>query len=352
MGAMHDDPSNSPAQGRPPTSETVARIVYVSQARIQGSVYAEMERIRASAVRHNEPAGLHTALLYQSGCFVQWTEGHGDALLRLMDHVSADRRHEAMRIVHSSRGPRLLAGPWSMAIAQCDDTPAEMMARVSRLRDMMDAGAQCSPPAAWRQLSTPMRHPGAAHQSEPDAFQRVLVCAASGNESFDLVDWLARRTRQEVVHRRFAGVHDLDVGTDLVDFAEEDRVMRVIAMARKGLSLPLTRAFLPDYSHCVVLLSGERQADVALLHRVAEACASLQSPPVLLGVAEHNATHDEPFAVAHRLGLIYLKCKARPDDCAAVWAATYPVLTLGRDAANSGFPTETPQRAQLSRTAG
>jgi hypothetical protein len=324
--------------------EVVARIVYASQARIEGSIYSEMERIRASAVKHNGPAGIYTALLYQSGCFVQWKEGPGVALRKLMDRVASDRRHHSLRIVHSSRGPRLLAGPWSMAIAQCDDDAAAMMARVARLHEQMEAGTQCWPAAAWRQLSTPMRHPGASRQSDPDAFQRVLVCAAWSNESFELVDWLARRTKQEVVHRRFAGAQDLDVGTDLVDFAEEDRVMRVIAMARKGLTLPLTRAFLPDYSHLLLLLCGDRQHDVALLHRVAEACAGLPSPPVLLGVAQDEATHDEPFATAHRLGLIYLKCKARPDDSAAVWGATYPVLTLGRDAANSGFPAESPQR--------
>jgi hypothetical protein len=326
--------------------EIVGRIVYASQARIEGSVYSAMERIRASALRHNEPAGIYTALLYQSGCFVQWKEGPGEALRKLMDRVASDRRHHSMRIVHSSRGPRLLDGPWSMAIAQCDDDAVAMMARVARLREQMEAGTQCSPAAAWRQLSTPMRHAGASHQSDPDAFQRILVCAAWRNESFELVDWLARRTRQEVVHRRFAGAQDLDVGTDLVDFAEEDRVMRVIAMARKGLMLPLTRAFLPDYSHLLLLLCGERQHDIALLHRVAEACARLQSRPVLLGVAAHEATHEEPFATAHRLGLIYLKCKASSDNPAAVWGATYPVLTLGRDAANSGFPAESPQRVR------
>jgi hypothetical protein len=348
MGPMRNDPTNSKdfteSAGNSP--EIVARIVYASQARIQGSVYAEMERIRASAVRHNEPAGIHTALLYQSGCFVQWSEGPGDALLRLMSHVSSDRRHDAPRIVHSSRGPRLLAGPWSMAIVQCNDSPVEMMARVNHLRDMMDAGTQCSPPAAWRQLSTPMRHPGAAQQADPDAFQRILVCSSWANESFELVDWLARRTRQEVVHRRFAGAKDLDVGTDLVDFQEEDRVMRVIAMARKGLTLSLTRAFLPDYSHLMLLLCGERQHDLALLHRVAEACAGLVNPPLLLGVAEDEATHDEAFAIAHRLGLIYLKCNARPNSPAEVWGATFPVLSVARDAANSGYPGASPQRVR------
>ena len=43
----------------------VARIMYASQARITQSVYSEMEKIRHSALKHNEPAGIATALLYQ-----------------------------------------------------------------------------------------------------------------------------------------------------------------------------------------------------------------------------------------------------------------------------------------------
>ena len=49
-----------------PATPAVTRVVYASQSRIQGPVYAEMERIRACAVRHNEPAGVHTALAHQS----------------------------------------------------------------------------------------------------------------------------------------------------------------------------------------------------------------------------------------------------------------------------------------------
>ena len=55
----------------------VARIVYASQACVTQSVFAEMEKIRASAIRHNEPAAIATALLYQSGWFVQWKRGPG-----------------------------------------------------------------------------------------------------------------------------------------------------------------------------------------------------------------------------------------------------------------------------------
>jgi hypothetical protein len=316
----------------------VARIVYASLARIAGSVYSEMERIREAAVRHNVPVGVHTALLYQSGWFLQWKEGPGDALLQLMARVEADPRHTALRIVHSSRGPRLLEGPWSMAIVQCTDPPTEMAQRVMELRHAMDAGRQYAPPTVWRRLSTPMRHPGAARQADPDAFQRGRVCSAAGMLSFDLVNWLARREKQEVVHRRFAGAQLLDVGTDYVDFQDDERVMRVIAMARKGLEVPLTRAFLPDYSHVVLLLSGDAQRDKALVHRVAEACARLLAPPALIGVAKDREAHGTVFAAARSVGLVYLEVHADPEHCEAVWAALQPPLALWRQAANSGGP--------------
>lgn len=323
-------------KGRVAPGESVARIVYASESCIGGGVYAEMERIRASAVQHNTPAGIHTALLYQSGWFVQWKEGPGDALLKLVDRVAADPRHHSIRVVHSSRGPRLLSGPWSMAIVQTNERPESMAWRVARLRRSMEEGLQYSPPAVWRQLSTPLDHPGAAQQTNPDAFQRVLVCAAAASPSFELARWLADRHQQPLVHRRFAGDQGLDVGTNYVDFSDGDRVLRVIAMSRKGLTLPLTRAFVPDYSHIVLLLSGEPERDLPLLDKVAAACAGLASPPVLLGVAQERAAHSRPFALAHRLGLFYFDVQADPHDCAGVWAAVHPLLARWREAANSG----------------
>jgi hypothetical protein len=323
------------AHGR---AQSVARLMYASQANVQGSIYAEMERIRASAVRHNEPSGVATALLYQSGWFAQWKEGPVDALLRIMTRVESDPRHHSMVIVHSSRGPRLLAGPWSTAVVQCDDSPADMGERVELLRRELEHGRQYSPQTVWRRLSTPMRHPGAAQQAAPDAFQRVLVCAAEGMASFDLVHWLGRHHSEEVVHRRFAGAYDLDVGTDYVDFAEDERVLRLIATARHGLSLPLTRAFLPDYSHVVLLLSGDADRDLSLVQKVAQACSGVATPPALLGLAPDPEVHTEMFTLARRSGLIYLGAECNVENDQRRWEAIAPLLAGWRHAVNSGWP--------------
>lgn len=316
-------------------SPSVARIMYASQANVQGSIYAEMERIRSSAVRHNEPAGVATALLYQSGWFAQWKEGPREAVYRIMERVAPDPRHYALRIIHSSEGPRLLAGPWSMAIVQCDDAPADMAQRVEQLCADLALGRQYSPPAVWRRISTPLRHHATARQTGPDGFQRVMVCAATGMSSFALVQWLARAHHEELVHRRYAGARDLDVGTDYVDFVHAERVLRLVAMARHGLTLPLTRAFLPDYSHVVLLLSGDRERDGALLERVGQGCAGQVSPPALLGVAHDPTVHREMFSLARQRGLIYLDVQANIHDFQACWGAMGPQLAAWQDASNN-----------------
>lgn len=223
-----------------------------------------------------------------------------------------------------------------MAIVSAVDSHDEITQRVLRMRRRLQEGRPYAPPAVWRQLSTPMAHPGAAHQAEPDAFQRMLVCSAQGDASFALVRWLASQHGQPVVHRRFAGDHELDVGTDYVDFEDGECVARVIAMARNGLLVPLTRAFLPDYSHLLLLLSG-REHDPLLVRRVADACAGMALPPVLVGVADQAAMH-APIALARQRGLIYFDAVASPLDPAAAWAAASPLLARWRDAANSSGP--------------
>ncbi|NML48010.1 BLUF domain-containing protein [Ramlibacter sp. G-1-2-2] len=317
--------------GAASTGEAVARIVYASQAAATGSIYSEMERIRASAVRHNPPAGVATALLHQSGWFVQWKEGPQAAVASIMERVAGDPRHCGLRVVHRSVGPRLLHGPWSMAIVQCDEPASDMGQRVDEVLAAVDRGTAFTPPAIWRRLSTPMRHPGARRQQDPDAFQRVLVCAAGGTGSFDLVRWLSQRFRAELVQRRFAGAHDLDVATDYVDFIHGERVLRVIAMARNGLHLPLTRAFLADYSHLVLLLSGDATRDEDLVLRMAQACAGLAEAPPLIALARQGADHAVPFAMARRCGLVYLQAHANLGDPWSCWQALMPLLERWQD---------------------
>lgn len=314
-------------------------MVYASQSRIDGPVYGEMERIREAALRHNEPEGVCTALLYQSGWFLQWKEGPRDAMRARMARIAADPRHHNLRVVHSSFGRRLLLGPWSMGIVQSDEPAEALGLRVMELRDALIRGQQHSPPTVWRRLSTPANHLGAG-LADPESYQRVLVCAALGTPSFDLVRWLGRHFGQPVLHRRYAGAHDLDVGTDYVDLLLQGRLLRVGSMARKGLSLPLTRALLGDYSHVVMCLSGQYDADQALLLRVARACEELRRPPALVALGIDRRNLEAIGTLARNMGQAFVAAPAHPEEPAQAWFALQPLLQEWRPAQESHWPVE------------
>ena len=287
-----------------------------------------METIRAAAVRHNQPAGVHTALLHQSGWFVQWKEGPPDAVATIMDRIARDPRHRSMRLLHHSVGQRLLPGVWTMAIVQCADCADDFGRRVEALHGARQRGQLYLPAACWRMLSTPQRHPRAAQQPDGEAFQRVLLCSAQADDAFVLVAKLAAQQGADIVHRRFAGPCDLDVGTDYIDIEDAGRVLRLIAMARKGLGLGLTLAFLSDYSHLVMLFSGDAAADGQLFSRVLQACAGLCAVPILLGLGATDADNRRMFALAHQRGVVYLHApgSARSLDEAAATPARQPWL--------------------------
>jgi len=321
----------------------ITRVVYASEATIAPPVYSEMERIRDSALRHNVPLQINTALLYQCGWFLQWKEGPAAEIFSLMKRLGRDQRHRDLRVLHSSEGPRLLDGPWSMAIVQAGDTHEAMGERVAEQERRMRAGISTGPPAVWRRLSTPLQGHADAADAAAEAYQRVLVCSAAGNGSFELLGWLARSMSLDLVHRRFAGETGLDVGTNLLDVFDPDakRVIRVVAMARKGLSLALTRALLPDYSHIVLLLSGSPERDLPLIERVADVCAGLPSGPVVVGVWSDHAAHREPEGYARSFGLDYREVIADVLTPQSLWLALRPVLLeWGRAANSSTAPTE------------
>lgn len=314
-------------------------MLYASRSRVDGPIYATLESIRAAALRHNEPVGVHTALLYQAGWFLQWKEGPAEAMRRIMARVATDPRHHQLRVVHSSRGPRLLDGPWSMGMVQSEEPPEALGLRVMQLRDALMKGRQYSPTSVLRRVASPALL-GGTRPVEPESYHRVLVCSAQGVDAFELVRWLAERERKRVTHRRYAGAQDLDVATDYLDVEHHDRLLRVVAMARKGLKLPLTRAMLADYSHVVLLLCGEPERDLALLLRVAQACAGMARRPSAVGVGMDLCAHEALAALARRFAIDYLPAAGQPREPARTWEVLQPRLQAWSDPEVVGLPVE------------
>ena len=243
-----------------------------------------------------------------------------------------------MHVLHDSTAPRQLHEPWSMAVVHCDETPDDFARRVANLARESGNGVRRAPAAVWRLLSTPLTHPGARDHEDAALFCRTMVCAADVDESFDLVRWLGRSRRVEVVRRRFAGTDTPDVETDYVDFAESHsgderparpvrRVHRVIAMARNGIRIGLTRAFMADYG-CIALLRGnDPRRDANLLEMLVAACARLPQRPALVGVGGDVLQHAELRQTAQRRGMTYTNVDVEDRrDPAQVWAALEPVV--------------------------
>ncbi|WP_167784912.1 BLUF domain-containing protein [Ramlibacter rhizophilus] len=317
--------SSAPATSAGTEEEAdIVRVVYASRARLDGPASQAMEDIRRSALRHNRPLGIHTALLWQSHWFVQWKEGPRAPLRDLMARVCRDPRHEGLTIVHASQGPRLLDGPWSMAIADAKEPQEAIAGRITALRRAVEAGERFEPQDVWRCLSMPGRHEPAA-PAGGEQYQRFLVACTLGTTAFAFVRWLAACRRGRVEHRRFAGL-DLDVATELVDFRCGALALPAVGMARKGLKLPLTRALLRGYSHLALLLCPDEARNLALLQRVGEACARLPEPPAVVGVGADPRGHAALHAAAAPLGLAYLAALADPRDCAGTWRALRPLI--------------------------
>jgi hypothetical protein len=302
-------------------SETVDRLMYASEASFYGSPFVEMNRIRHAALRNNAPLGVCTALLYKAGWFLQWKEGPVDAITELMKRVSKDPRHRHLRSVHSSRGPRVLPGLWSMVVDLSREEPGELAERVRCVSEDMMLARHYSPTSVWAHLSLPAKHISAAQQLRRSNLHLVLVCSAAGALSFELVQWLAQQHSHEVAHRRFSGEHDLDVAADYVDVVEGNRPMRVVAMARKGLGVPLVRALLSDYSHVLLLLSGDEERDTSLGLKVTTACRRLADPPCVMGIAQFAAWHAPVLAIARTEGLEYIACEEQSLKPKALWRA-------------------------------
>jgi hypothetical protein len=181
--------------------EEVERVICASMASNSNGLFAQMEAIRQSSLRHNARLGVHAVLISQSGWFVHWVEAPGSAARDLLARVRNDTRHHSQRVLHHSQGLRFLPTAWSMVLSPSTESAADFGTRVLDLRYMMEQGRQFAPTSVIRRLTAPMQLAMAQDRDDPEAYHRVGVCSAGANEAFDLVRWLAQR-HETTVHAR------------------------------------------------------------------------------------------------------------------------------------------------------
>ena len=304
-----------------PGAEEVERVICASLAADKENIYATMAGIRDSALRHNPKAGLHAALLYQSGWFLHWVEGPAQAVRELFERIGRDGRHRTQYVVHHSRGRRLLETHWSMMLSPDIDSSANFASRVLALHQQLLGSEQMAPNAVIRRLASPLRLPQAMQPSDPEAFYRIGVCCAAQSGSFDLVQWLAEQHGAVRTRRRVAGEADNDSGSDYVDFMHGDYPCRVVALSRLDLVHGLRRAFLPDWQFLVLLFSGIPKADAALMQLVEQAFHDLPWSPELLAITPNNQTYEQMQSLAHASALALINGGHGIGDNAALWQA-------------------------------
>jgi hypothetical protein len=314
--------------------DVVDRLLFASLSCVTGPVFEEMHRIGDRAIQRNVPDGVYVALLYQAGWFMEWMEGPPAGLEAVLQRVAGrPPPPRAARRAPQQWPPASYPTMVDGLSQRHQDDESVCVARAGPWQSGRSAGLE--PAAVWRRLSMPLKNEGGARIAASDSYQRVMVVSARGTASFDLVHWLGERYESEVAPLRMTGVHSRvrDVASDYVDVGggKGASLRRVVAMARNGLQLGLTQAFLPDYSHLIVLLSGDARHDADLMCTLVAACSRMAHRPVVIGFGRAGCDHVGLQEQARAGRMMYLDCglgaSSRPPD---LWAVVEPALDFSR----------------------
>jgi hypothetical protein len=144
---------NAPDEPGAASDPPIYTLVYCSRA--TGAVdRAQLDRIIASAHRHNPAHGITGLLVYGSGIFFQWLEGPRAAVRGLMQVIGADPRHASIvQLTETEEVRDRLFPTWDMELVEAADirdvlldalSDAEAPPQRRALQDMLaqlDAGA-------------------------------------------------------------------------------------------------------------------------------------------------------------------------------------------------------------------
>ena len=264
----------------------VLRVVCSSLATlpyIRGSVMQELLAMREHLHSFNTAHGVRSALLYSAGWFFQWHEGAQAGVEKLLHIAGEDRRHRGMRVLHRSVGPAMLDESVQIVTTYGQDKPTDVARRMFHLAEGQAQESPAQPDELWRELAVPWG-PVAEDIAEAALVRREVVVVTSANSgAIDLVRSLGERVRAPVTYQRFASGEPAaaDVGAAYVDVPGPSRSMRVQALSRRSLALPVVQLLIRDVQ-CVLLLLGDHAAaNEALAEDVGRLLARLGTSPAL-----------------------------------------------------------------------
>ena len=103
------------------SSELIHHIVYCSQA-AQCMDKEALEKIIATAKRHNPRFGITGLLVFGSGIFFQWLEGPKDNVTNLLKIICADPRHsDVVLLTKEDEFRERLFPNWDMELVDAED---------------------------------------------------------------------------------------------------------------------------------------------------------------------------------------------------------------------------------------
>ena len=103
------------------TGQSIHNIVYCSQA-VHDMSKEALEKIIATAKRHNPRFGITGLLVFGSGIFFQWLEGPRDNVTSLFKIISSDPRHSNVVLLTKEDEFRERLFPnWDMELVATED---------------------------------------------------------------------------------------------------------------------------------------------------------------------------------------------------------------------------------------
>ncbi len=116
-----------------PSSRSLHRIVYCSRSRLAPEAFVEqVESIIRVSIRNNRRDNVSGLLFCHDGWFLQALEGSSLAVQTALGRISADPRHEAVKVLGAGPADGRLFREWDMSariLSMVDDEVARTLAR-------------------------------------------------------------------------------------------------------------------------------------------------------------------------------------------------------------------------------
>jgi hypothetical protein len=261
--------------------------VYISRSKIEGDIARELVRIEAKARTNNATYGIHGALVYVGGFFIQWLEGPQASLVSLRERLKQDPRHSDFYELLFAPQPPVLVSRWMLSIAKRTETPEELR---KRARSMVARARNGNWSAAdfMRRLLKPS---DVAQVPGEGAYRHSRVCVLATNPIWPsaLMRHIADMAQLPRISRTW---FSLPVSADeaaLCEYVDVPELhgasMRISCMSGWVAQSPLFELF------------NQEVQVLALLFRTASAAATLEYAQSILGTRSMLATRPAVIGV-------------------------------------------------------